>query len=88
MFVEFITANIELFNYEFLYSLYHTGIMPESIFIAVLFCELGSFKKIFFDLHFDVVDFESYNELLKSVAPQNTPKYLQFGLETLKKCKE
>ena len=86
IFKEFIYSNVEQENYEFIYTLYQTGAMPDSLLITILLCELGSHKKTYFDL--DIQELEPYSVLLKSTPPLSKPKYLQFGLESLKKCKE
>lgn len=86
IFFEFLISNIELDNFEFLYSLYQTGVVPESLPIAILFCELGSCKKTYFDI--DIADLEDYSSALKAIVPLSNSRYFQFGLETLRKCKE
>ena len=82
----FLLYNIKTLNYDFLFYLQQYGILEDSVLLGLLFCEIGSRKKIFPDLHIEALT--DFDEILLSAEEQDNPKFFQIGIEIIRKCKE
>lgn len=64
---------------------YQNGFLQDSLLLAVVFCELGSHKRIFHTLNLPML--EKYDSVLAEIAEFGKKECLQIGVEFLKKIK-
>lgn len=77
----FLKSNLKLRNYEFIYSLIQCNQIKWSFTLGFLLCEMGSKKKIFFELN--LIEFKKYNKIFKLVDASYKKEYLQFGIDMI-----
>ena len=77
----FLKSNLKLRNYDFIYSLIQCHQIKWSFTLGFLLCEMGSKRKIFFEL--DLIEFKKYNKIFKLVDASYKKEYLQFGIDMI-----
>ena len=68
-----------------LQQLFQYGFLKESIVLAIIFCELGSSKRIYHTLNLPEIDKEEW--IVTEAEPENRRECLQIGLEFLRRVK-